>query len=72
MERTSTSFLGPINRGLGLINRGLHGNFDAVVHEPLPRRWVDLIHQLNDLERANEKGDNRQQDEPRSVSNVAR
>jgi len=24
---------------------------DLVLHEPLPKRWVDLIHELNERER---------------------
>lgn len=52
MERTSSSVL-------GLINKALRANFDAVVHEPLPHRWVDLIHHLDDLERVEREGDQR-------------
>jgi hypothetical protein len=29
----------------------LHDYFDAIASEPLPKRWVDLINHLNELER---------------------
>ena len=33
------------------ITRGLHDQFQENAHEPLPRRWVDLIHHLDEQER---------------------
>jgi len=30
----------------------LHERFDAAVKEPLPKRWVDLINELNERERS--------------------
>jgi hypothetical protein len=30
----------------------LRSRFDEVVHEPLPQRWIDLIHYLNAKEKA--------------------
>jgi hypothetical protein len=44
MEHASSTFL-------QLISRALRANYDAVAREPLPERWVDLIHRLNDRER---------------------
>jgi hypothetical protein len=29
----------------------LHDYFDTIASEPLPKRWVDLINHLNELER---------------------
>lgn len=37
---------------LQMISQALRANFDSVAHEPLPERWVDLIHHLNERERA--------------------
>jgi hypothetical protein len=34
----------------------LHAHFDAVVHEPLPQRWIDLINYLNAKEKAQTEG----------------
>jgi len=34
------------------IGRVLHEQLQHDVHEPLPERWVDLIHFLNEKERA--------------------
>jgi hypothetical protein len=36
---------------LGLIGKNLRSSLDAVAKEPLPERWVDLIHHLNEQER---------------------
>lgn len=33
------------------ITRALHDQFQEIAHEPLPRRWVDLIHHLDEQER---------------------
>jgi hypothetical protein len=44
MQQTPTSFLSSITKGL-------RANFDDVANEPLPQRWVDLIHHLNERER---------------------
>ena len=52
MERTSSP-------SLVLINKVLRASFDAIVHDPLPPRWMDLIQHLNDLERAEREGDYR-------------
>jgi hypothetical protein len=35
----------PIVAGVG---KGLHDRFEPDVDEPLPERWVDLIHYLNE------------------------
>jgi hypothetical protein len=37
-------------------------NFEDVANEPLPQRWVDLIHHLNEQERIDAQ---RQQDTPK-------
>jgi hypothetical protein len=36
---------------LNLVTKALRANFDHIANEPLPRRWVDLIHHLNERER---------------------
>jgi len=36
-----------------LIKSALHAPYDASLNEPLPERWVDLIHHLNEQEREN-------------------
>jgi len=33
------------------IRSALHAQYDAILNEPLPERWVDLIHRLNEQER---------------------
>jgi hypothetical protein len=33
------------------LRSALQHRFDLVLHEPLPKRWVDLIHELNERER---------------------
>jgi hypothetical protein len=33
----------------------LHGRLDNITHEPLPRRWIDLIHHLDEQERTQPK-----------------
>ena len=44
MQQTPTSFLGSIAKAL-------RANFESVANEPLPQRWIDLIHHLNERER---------------------
>lgn len=34
------------------IGRALHAHMDDAVREPVPERWVDLIHYLNEKEQA--------------------
>ena len=36
---------------LGRLGKALHGQMGDITHEPLPKRWVDLIHRLNEEER---------------------
>jgi hypothetical protein len=36
---------------LGRIGRVWHDRDDQITREPLPRRWVELIHRLNEEER---------------------
>jgi hypothetical protein len=33
------------------LGKALHVHIDDITLEPLPRRWVDLIHHLNEQER---------------------
>jgi hypothetical protein len=33
------------------LKTALHAQYDAILNEPLPERWVDLIHRLNAQER---------------------
>ena len=33
------------------LGKVLHVRMDDITHEPLPRRWVDLIHYLDEQER---------------------
>jgi hypothetical protein len=33
------------------IGKGLRREADDIIREPLPQRWVDLIHHLNEQER---------------------
>ena len=33
------------------LGKTLHGRLDDITHEPLPRRWVDLIRHLDEQER---------------------
>lgn len=42
-----------ILRRLGKV---LHDRDDDITHEPLPKRWVDLIHGLNEKERRQADG----------------
>jgi hypothetical protein len=50
----------PIRQGrvsfLDHLAKMLHAHFDAVVHEPLPQRWIDLINYLNANEKAQSEG----------------
>jgi hypothetical protein len=38
------------------LGKALHGHGDDITHEPLPRRWVDLIHHLDEQERRRSQG----------------
>ena len=40
---------------LKFISKKLADLYEATVSEPLPERWVDLIHQLNEREQRGEK-----------------
>ena len=33
------------------LGKTLHVQLDYITHDPLPRRWVELIHYLNEQER---------------------
>lgn len=33
------------------VGKALHAQFNEVAEQPLPKRWVDLINRLNELER---------------------
>ena len=39
------------NSILRLLGKVLHDQDDDITHEPLPKRWVDLIHFLDEQER---------------------
>ena len=41
-----------LDSALGLIAKRLRGESEEVAHEPLPARWVELIKDLNEQERA--------------------
>jgi hypothetical protein len=45
VRQSSTPFL-------GLIGKALRINYSEAAREPLPERWVDLINHLNELEKA--------------------
>jgi hypothetical protein len=45
LQQAPTSFL-------ALVSKALRANYENVAKEPLPQRWVDLIHHLNECERA--------------------
>ena len=30
------------------VSKSLHAKFDHIAEEPLPKRWVELIHHLNE------------------------
>jgi hypothetical protein len=36
------------NSLLGLISEALRADYDAVANEPLPQRWIELIHYLDE------------------------
>jgi hypothetical protein len=55
MQQAPTSFL-------NLVTKALRANFDDVTNQPLPQRWVDLIHHLNERERIDAE---RQSDTPK-------
>ncbi len=44
MQQAPTSFL-------NLVTKARRANFDDVANQPLPQRWIDLIHHLNERER---------------------
>lgn len=37
------------------LGKALRSQTDDITHEPLPRRWVDLIHSLDEQERKQSK-----------------
>ena len=49
--QTSKAGLDPT---LGLIAKRLRSEREDATREPLPERWIELIHHLNDQERARE------------------
>ena len=44
------------------LGKALHVRLDDITHEPLPRRWIDLIHYLNEEER--KRSDRQPESEP--------
>jgi hypothetical protein len=45
------------------LGKALHAHWDATAHEPLPRRWIELIQHLNEQER--KQSDRRPEATPR-------
>jgi len=41
------------------LRSALQQRLDVVLHEPLPKRWVNLIHELNERERKEEARQNK-------------
>ena len=41
---------------LDRIGRALRVQYDEIVHEPVPKRWVELINYLNDKEQRRREG----------------
>jgi hypothetical protein len=41
---------------LGRLGKALHIRMDDITHEALPRRWVELIHYLDEQERLRSEG----------------
>jgi hypothetical protein len=39
-----------------IISKALRASFNDVANEPLPQRWIDLIHHLNEQERVDTDG----------------
>jgi hypothetical protein len=46
------------------LKRALAERFDAILDAPLPKRWANLVHALN--ERARQQTERRQRDDPRN------
>jgi hypothetical protein len=46
---------------LGLISETLRADYDAVAKEPLPKRWIELIHYLD--ERGSDEVERHQREE---------
>lgn len=44
------------------VSKSLHARFDYVTTEPLPERWVELIHHLNETERRQKRAVSRRGD----------
>jgi hypothetical protein len=57
-----------------MIRRGLRDKYDAVLTEPLPTRWVDLINRLGQQEgqAPQSKAESDQRPRPRSPMNVSK
>jgi hypothetical protein len=47
------------------IGKGLRRDSEAITREPLPQRWVDLIHHLNEQERKQSEARGQPEAEPR-------
>jgi hypothetical protein len=43
----------------------LHVHYDEIANEPIPQRWVDLIHYLNEKEKARAEAQQPPESEPR-------
>ena len=65
MQQTPTSFLSSITKAL-------RANFDDVANEPLPQRWIDLIHHLNERERIDANARKTHQSDPSPIKQQRR
>ena len=52
---------------IGRLGKALHAHWDDIAHEPLPRRWIELIQHLNEQEESDQSGN---QDLKRADSDV--
>lgn len=48
------------------LGKALHARHDKIANEPLPERWVDLIHYLDDKERQQAEPPKRESQKPRT------
>jgi hypothetical protein len=53
------------------LGNAFHAYADGVTREPLPDRWVELIHYLNEWERADNAAKSRSQPKPKTDGGVS-